>query len=54
SVNGPAFAHTFLTIFFNKSFLKIPTCEEISYVKLLKEDLSNGRSATLELLEALA
>ncbi|CAG8804933.1 19778_t:CDS:1, partial [Racocetra persica] len=54
SINSPAFVHTFLTIFFNKSFLKILTCEEISYVELLEEDLSSGHSATLELLEALA
>ncbi|CAG8760922.1 13953_t:CDS:2, partial [Racocetra persica] len=53
-VNGLAFARTFLTIFFNKSFLKIPTCEKISYVKLLEENLSNRCSATLELLKTLA
>ncbi|CAG8752963.1 3972_t:CDS:2, partial [Dentiscutata erythropus] len=53
-VNGPEFACTFLIVFFNKNFLKAPTPKEISYIKLLKEDLSSGCLNTFGLLKALA
>ncbi|CAG8744688.1 20893_t:CDS:2, partial [Racocetra persica] len=40
--NGPEFAHAFLSVFFKKNSFKVPTLKEISYIKLLEEDLSNG------------
>ncbi|CAG8787821.1 9670_t:CDS:1, partial [Racocetra persica] len=52
--NRPDFARAFLKVFFNKDSSKISTPKEISYVKLLKEDLSNRRSTTFGLLEALS
>ncbi|CAG8833460.1 21793_t:CDS:1, partial [Racocetra persica] len=50
--NRPEFAYAFLNIFFNKNSSKNPTLQEISYVQILKEDLSNGRPNTFGLLEA--
>ncbi|CAG8840927.1 4243_t:CDS:1, partial [Racocetra persica] len=53
-VNGSEFARAFLTIFFNKNFLRVSTLKEISYIKLLREDLLNKYSNTFGLLETLA
>ncbi|CAG8604019.1 27396_t:CDS:2, partial [Dentiscutata erythropus] len=53
-VNGPEFARAFLAVFFNKIFLKAPTLNKVSYIKALKEDLSNGHSNTFGPLEALS
>ncbi|CAG8737751.1 262_t:CDS:1 [Dentiscutata erythropus] len=52
--NGSDFACAFLKVFLNKDSSKTPTFKEITYIRLLKKDLSNSCSATFGLLEELS